>query len=351
MALLSMASSVGAVSDPTQQKINPPLHDVASDKKFFGPPFPADYPDDKRPAVDHRILNKLKGPEQPYPALQSKEDYDKDYVKDENSDTGAWQAQFEYDRLRKKLAQEEADARRAQDRANREGSDVDGAQRDANAAGKNVDDARNGVDSASKQEKDAQADVKTADDFDGAASKKKLEEIRKAVEAAEDRYEKAKKQFEECKRQLEEAKAQLDDLKKQQAEMEAKLAADTKLWAEQNTMKLNMRKSVQEKTSQDKVAKVKAAQEKLAKAEKVKADMDKVLVKQKAEHEKAKEDLQKEKADYERVQKKVQEASDRLQKIHGYKPAAQVVPTSTKSGAETTSMLLLLPILMLSHFL
>merc|ERR1719504_212854 len=121
--------------------INPKLEDKASDKKFFGPPFPADYPDDKRPVPNKGILDKVKGPDQPYPALQSKEDFDRDYVKDENSDTGAWQAQFEYDRLRKKLAQEEGDVKRASDRADREGRDVDDAQRNADAAGRGVADA------------------------------------------------------------------------------------------------------------------------------------------------------------------------------------------------------------------
>merc|ERR1719387_3003725 len=98
-------------------KISPPIKDVAGDKEFFGPPFPADYPDDKRPVVDKGILNKLKGPDQPYPALQSKADYDRDYVKDENSDHGAWKAQFEYDNLRKKLLKEQSDEKSAEDRA------------------------------------------------------------------------------------------------------------------------------------------------------------------------------------------------------------------------------------------
>merc|ERR1719311_2009136 len=112
------------------QKLSPPLKDVKSDKKFFGPPFPADYPDDKRPVPDQSILSKVKGPGQPYPALQSHDDYDRDYVKDENSDKGAWQAQFEYDRLRRKLMGEEDDLKNAEDRANRDGKDVDGAQHD-----------------------------------------------------------------------------------------------------------------------------------------------------------------------------------------------------------------------------
>merc|ERR1719199_747906 len=115
--------------------IKPPLKDVKSDKKFFGPPFPADYPDDKRPVVDKGILNKLKGPDQPYPALQSKADYDRDYVKDENSDHGSWKAQFEYDYLRNKMAKEAADQRNAQARADQEGRDLDGAQKRSDDAG------------------------------------------------------------------------------------------------------------------------------------------------------------------------------------------------------------------------
>merc|ERR1719478_1688711 len=101
-------------------KINPPLRDVSSDKKFFGPPFPADYPDDKRPAINHKILDQVKAPGNPYPALQGQHEYDSDYVKDENSDKGAWQAQMEYDTLRRKLAGEESDEKRAADRAAKE---------------------------------------------------------------------------------------------------------------------------------------------------------------------------------------------------------------------------------------
>merc|ERR1712196_536910 len=39
----------------------------------------------------------------PYPAVQDSSDYDRDYVKDENSDGGRWQAQMEYDTLRSKI--------------------------------------------------------------------------------------------------------------------------------------------------------------------------------------------------------------------------------------------------------
>jgi len=339
--VLSVADARSSAVNPNQQKLSPPLTDVKSDKKFFGPPFPADYPDDKRPAADKNLLDKIKGPGMPYPALQSKDDYDRDYVKDENSDKGDWEAQFEYDRLRRKLAQEEADARRAQNRADQEGRDADGAQRDDDAAGKDVNDAQNGVNDAAHGEDD----IKKAEDFDGPPSDEKLKEIRKAIEDAEKRYAQAQKNFEECKRQLEAAKKELDDLKVQHKEMEEKLAADTKLWAEQKTVKMNMRKTRQTEAT----AKVQAAKDKLAAAEKVKAEMDAKLAIQKAEHEKAKQALQKVKDEHVKISKKVDAAAVRLQKIHGYTPA-QAGPDSMKSGASMASMFLALPIIMAFRF-
>jgi len=74
-----------------------------ADKKFFG----KDYPFDQRPAVD--VLHF----KHPYPVVQDSGDYDKDFVKDENSDDGSWAAQSEYDRLRHKLAKEKADVAKA----------------------------------------------------------------------------------------------------------------------------------------------------------------------------------------------------------------------------------------------
>jgi len=326
-------------SDP---RISPPLKDVKSDKKFFGPPFPADYPEDKRPVPQKHILDKLKGPDQPYPALQSKEDFDTDYVKDENSDKGAWEAQFEYDALRRKLAQEEADERRAEERAAREARDADGAQHDDDEAGKAVKDAEDAVNEAAGHEDDA----KKAEDFGGPPSQEKLEKLKKAVADAEDKYEEQKKAFEECKRQLEAAKKELEDLKAQQASMEEKLAADTKLWAEQKAVKLNLKKTKQSAAAE----KVKAAKDKLTVAEKVKADAEKALAKEKAESEKAKENVRKHKADMEKVQQQLNDASSKLQKLHGFKPA-HVAPPATKSGAQVTSVFFSLSMIMVMQIL
>jgi chromosome segregation ATPase len=351
MTMLFLALALGlAEARSIEPRISPPLHDGGavtpgahqSDKKFFGPPFPADYPEDKRPAPDKHVLDKLKGPDQPYPALQSKADYDADFVKDENSDTGAWQAQFEYDSLRKKLAQKEGDVRRAEDRAAREGKDIDGAQGDSDAAAKRVRDAmKDDDDAAAGEEK-----VKTVDDFQGPPSDEKLKELKKAVTDAEERLEQQKKAFEKCKQELEEAEKNLKELKAEHVKLEAQLAADTKLWEEQKTVKFNLKKTKESAEA----AKVAAAKEKLAAAEKVKAAAEKELAKEKAEHEKAQKNLHKEKAEIENAQKKLEAASAKLQKIHGYKPVEAAHPAKSSSPMASTLSVLSLSILAMRMF-
>jgi hypothetical protein len=193
--------------------INPPLRDVTSDKKFFGPPFPADYPDDRRPAANKEILDKLKSPGQPYPSLQSKADYDQDYVKDENADKGQWKAQMEYDTLRRKLAKEEGDLKGAEDAANKEGKDVDGAKKDADDAAKKAADAKKNADDAAN-DGDKETDGGTGDN--GAElvppSEAELEKLKKKVKAAEENLAKEEKEFAECKAQLEELEIATEQL-------------------------------------------------------------------------------------------------------------------------------------------
>jgi len=311
-------------------RISPPLHDGGvvkagehqSDKKFFGPPFPADYPEDKRPVPDKAIMDKLRGPGQPYPALQSKHDYDRDYVKDENSDTGAWKAQFEYDQIRNKMAKEAADQRNAQARADQEGGEADDAQRKADAAGKDVDDANKGVDDAKRVD-----DFKRAEDFeDVPPSAAKLEEMKKAVTQAEANYENEKKEFEECKRQLEEAKKNLEELKAAQAVMEKQLATDTKLWVESKSVRMSAHKSKEEAAHTKKVA----ADAKLNEVKASKADLDKVLAAKKAQHAKAMKSLQKEQSDVAQAKTDLEKATLTLQKLRGYKPAS-VEPTKSSA--------------------
>jgi hypothetical protein len=91
------------VSEASATQYISPTLEPESSKKFFK----KDYPRDTRPAVD--VLHF----QHPYPVVQDSEDYDKDFVKDENSDDGEWHAQEEYDRLRHKLAKEKKDADKA----------------------------------------------------------------------------------------------------------------------------------------------------------------------------------------------------------------------------------------------
>jgi len=309
--------------------IKPEIKDAASDKKFFGPPFPADYPDDKRPVVDKKILNKLKGPDQPYPALQSKAAFDKDYVKDENADKGSWKAQFEYDALRKKLAEEQAEEKRAEEQAAKEARDVDEAQGKADSASKSAADAKKGMDDATDAEADAGKD--DGSDAGSAPSKEALENLKKKVAEAEANYEKEKKEFEECKKQLEDTKAQLEDLKQQQAATEKKLAAETKLWTQENAAKLNVQKTKEEALA----AKRKSVEIRLAVAKRNKADMDERLSLRKFESEQAQKILLKEKAEMEEARKNLEKATLTLQHLRGYTPAEEA---PIKSGAPMASV-------------
>merc|ERR1719204_2781329 len=83
--------------------INPKL-DPESDKVFFG----HDYPDNLaakgqlKPEYGH-----------PYPAIQDSDKFDRDYVKDENSDDGEWKAQMEYDMFRTKVSKAKDDMEKA----------------------------------------------------------------------------------------------------------------------------------------------------------------------------------------------------------------------------------------------
>jgi len=319
-----LASLAKVASSASGSKISPPLTDARSDKKFFGPN--GDYAADARPVPDKGVLDKLKGPSQPYPALQSKDKFDADYVKDENSDRGAWKAQFEYDYLRRKMQKENADASVAGDHAGKEGRDVDDAQRKADATRSDSDAARKELDDAKREEREAMQ----PEDFDeipeGTVKEKKakLEKLNQAVKDAEANLAKQEAQFEICKKQLEDAKTNLEELKAKQVEMQAKLDADTKLYVESKTVRFNLQKA-KEATSHSKTV---AAVETLRTVQAVKADADKVLAEKKSVAAKAQENLRKEKAELEAFKAKMEKATLTLQKLRGYAPAEPAAKSS-----------------------
>jgi len=93
----------GVAASDASASVSPSV--TSSDKKFFGKG--GEYPGDKRPKVD--VLHF----KHPYPVVQDSDDFDRDFVKDENSDNGSWKAQMEYDRLRHKLLKEKGDVAKA----------------------------------------------------------------------------------------------------------------------------------------------------------------------------------------------------------------------------------------------
>jgi len=305
------------------QPINPPLKDSTGGGAVPTKFFPTDYAEDKRPVPQKKILDMVKGPGQPYPALQAKSDFDRDFVKDENADKGHWKAQFEYDTLRNKIAKEEADEKAAQSGADKEGADVDAAQKKADAAAKKAKDAQDGVDTANKGDLAGDKAGEGGDKAGGASapSQAELEKLQKKVAEAEANYEKEKKDFEECKRQLEEAKKNVADLKAAQAEMEQKLSGETKLWMESKTAHDNLRLNLHNAKQEAYVAKREAAVARLNVAQNAKMDLDKVLAKEKLESDQAHQNLATQHAEVEQAKKDLEQATVRLQKLKGYTPA------------------------------
>jgi hypothetical protein len=106
--------------DNVEVHISPEL-EPPSDKTFFK----KDYPHDKRPVADPFHFK------HPYPVVQDSGDFDRDYVKDENSDNGNWKAQETYDKLRAKLAKEKRDLAVALEKKHREEEELAVAKKTA----------------------------------------------------------------------------------------------------------------------------------------------------------------------------------------------------------------------------
>jgi len=204
------------------------------------------YPYDKRPKVD--VLHF----KHPYPAVQDSDDFDKDFVKDENSDDGSYRAQSEYDRLRHKLVTEKADvakALKAKDQAENE-------LREAVKRKADAEEHRKKVEKEAEEEKTRQEVIKKEKkkgSVSGSAGKPEAEEQKEVVVAVPESVKipggvaaparvdasvtdvkKAMDALDECKKELEEARQRLKGLMKelegakvQQAETEASMETAT----------------------------------------------------------------------------------------------------------------------------
>jgi len=199
-----------------------------SDKKFFG----KDYPWDKRPKVDVFHFK------HPYPVVQDSDDFDSDFVKDENSDNGSWKAQTEYDRLRHKLAKEKADVAKALEAKKKAEQELkDALKKEQDAADKKKKEMEEEekkkekkvpASSASKGESEEKEQVKRkvvvpTESPGGVTSPGDVKVVAGDTEKAMDALEKCKKQLAEARERLKELMKELEEAKKKQQETQASL--------------------------------------------------------------------------------------------------------------------------------
>jgi len=116
VALFSLAVSTVLTQGASLKAHNLPAEVLESDAKFN-----KDLRVDDRPQVGTLHFK------HPYPTVQDSEDFDKDFVKDQNTDNGEYTAQSEYDSQRHIVSLLKQQAKVALARKNEEQKDLDGA--------------------------------------------------------------------------------------------------------------------------------------------------------------------------------------------------------------------------------
>lgn len=180
---------------------SPPL-DPEGDRHFFR----HDYPRDESPRVGDDHWNN------PFPLVQDTNDFDKDYVKDENSDAGQWNLQMTYDVLRGHLTAARSAARNASDASDSDARELEALRRrEAKARAKVV--AALEAKRAAKQVQD-EAEARRARELGGReVSDAELERQRRKVEEQE-------AQLKYCEKGLAEARAKLKQLQERRVKLE-----------------------------------------------------------------------------------------------------------------------------------
>lgn len=199
-------------------RISPEL-DHKSDKKFR-----KDYPWDGRPVAD-----KYYAFNHPYPAVQDSGDFDRDYVKDENSDGGRWQVQMEYDTLRGKIRKANKKLEELKKKMEAKYEDWMHAKEKAKGGQEALGEATSGLDEAKQKADDAQQKV---NELEG-RSQKDGTKVGGDIGEGVKKVQKEMDDLEECKKKLAAAKKKLKDLLKEKekyekAQIEVKKAEEEK---------------------------------------------------------------------------------------------------------------------------
>merc|ERR1719490_357995 len=299
-AFATRGSFVNRRSYGLQHGLISPKLDPESDKVFFD----HDYPDNLRGK------GKLK-PEfgHPYPAVQDTNEFDRDYVKDENNDGGEWKAQMEYDLLRTKLSKAQDDMEKGK-AANEAAQNrfADAKRKEAKA----MEEAGVSKDKVAKARAEAKAAEKDASDAKDAAEKAEeqdVEDMRKAVEA-EDNKAKADEAAAVAKASSEKGKSGSSDSTEAKKDGASKLddkAGETSSEARLNAAKKKVEKEMADlEKCQEELEKAKAKLKELAEKE------DKLAKAKREEHEQKVAKLDKDRSEASKEESQAsQELSDR----------------------------------------
>jgi len=224
----NIASRIGST------RISPAL-EPKSDKKFFG----KDYTDDKGPAV-----NKYYVFDHPYPAVQDSGDFDKDFVKDENSDGGRWAAQMEYDLLRSKIRAAKEKMEQLKVKMEKEHGDYLKAKTEAESTYNDVVETNKEVAAAKRARDEA---VKKVNELEG-SSRADGTKTGGAVGRAIGDVQKEMDDLEKCKKALANAKEKLRKLLKQKEEEKKVQAQEAKTTEAQRKEKATSTEGDKEKS-------------------------------------------------------------------------------------------------------
>lgn len=346
----SPAAAVKQEQPRLAEHVVPKIENSASDKGFFGPPFPADYPHDTQPQGGKRAK---KGDF--YPEVQPRGFLDNDFVKDENGDGGEWKAQMAYDETRIKAAKEERLMKEYYERAGREKEAYDKVKKEAQAAAADAAQAKNDADqaeedaqeayeTAAKAAKEAEESKKASEEAQGKKQEEdellsEQRELEKKVQKAEEKFEEQKAAFEKCKKDYEDAKAELQELKEKLAKFEStvdKNSMNLLLHADKNGQDLRAQAQAARAKSDQLKAQVAVATERQQKAAEA-------LKKQESEKIAAEEALAKQSQSVESAKADMQSSKDNLRTLRrGDKPArAPKVPRSFAPTASSAPWLLI----------
>lgn len=264
LAVVCLADSgrltTDAETSQLETRVYPELQPKSSER-FFND----DYPDDRRAKVVHKF-------KRPYPNLQDTDEFDRDFVKDENSDGGEWTAQSAYDSLKNKLLKKKKDLSKAKEESE---DAVDRLGRASRAA------ERRAKRRAAAEESSDSSDSSGGTSGDSST----IEEVPAATAKVED----AVDNLEDCQKELDDARAKLKelmkntDVKKQEGAQAAAALRKVADGAEEDELGAEKREKEMEDQSEEKQNSLKQANHRYenaqAKLEKMKADLKKAEAK------------------------------------------------------------------------